>query len=116
MPTDADRRAWSVPTFLAVVQSQPLLRSVSARFERRGTSGGDIVITNAGTLDAPAPKEIRLNASCRDADAVSGYILQRREGSIRWARATMGMMRAGATVNVGWAHCSEMEHSLEISY
>jgi hypothetical protein len=116
MPTDADRRAWSVPTFLAVVQSQPLQRSVSARFERRGLSGGDIVITNTGTLDAPAPKEIRLNAACRDADAVSGYILQRREGSTRWARATAGMMRAGASVNVGWANCSETEHGLEISY
>jgi len=116
MPTEADRRAWSVPTFLAVVQSQPLQRSVSARFERRGASGADVVITNSGTLDAPVPKEIRLNASCRDADAVSGYLLQRRDGSMRWVRATAGMMRAGATVNVGWANCGEMEHSLEISY
>jgi hypothetical protein len=116
MPTDADKRAWSVPTFLAVIQSKPLHHSVSATFSPRGAGGGDIVITNTGTLDAPVPKEIRLDATCRDADAVSGYVLERRDGSLRWARASARMMRAGATVNVGWANCSEPGAPLEISY
>jgi hypothetical protein len=116
MPTDADRRAWSVPTFLAVIQSKPLHHSVSATFTRRGAGSGDIVITNTGNLDAPVPKEIRLDADCREADAVSGYVLERRDGSLRWARTSAAMMRAGATVNVGWANCSESGAPLEISY
>ena len=116
MPVDTDRRAWSVSTFLAVVRSQPLHRLVSASFERRDTNAGDIVIANTGNLDAPAPKEIRLDASCHAADAVSGYVLQRSDGSLRWTRATAGMMRAGAKVNIGWAHCTEVERPLAVSY
>jgi hypothetical protein len=116
MPTDADRRAWSVPTFLAVVQSRSLEYRVSAKFERRGAGSGDIVITNDGNLDAPVPREIRLDATCRDADAVSGYALERRGDSLRWTRASAAMMRAGATMNVGWANCSETGAPLEISY
>ncbi len=116
MPVDTDRRAWSVSTFLAVVQSQPLHRFVSATFERRDANAGDIVIANTGPLDAPVPKEIRLDASCHAADAVSGYVLQRSDGSLRWMRATAGMMRAGAKVNIGWAHCTEVERPLEVSY
>jgi hypothetical protein len=89
---------------------------VSAKFERRGAGGGDIVITNDGNLDAPVPREIRLDATCGDADAVSGYALERRGDSLRWTRASAAMMRAGATVNVGWANCSETGAPLEISH
>ncbi len=115
MPTDADQRAWSVPTFLAVVRSEPLNRSVNAKLQPRGT-GGDIVIANTGTLDAPVPRAIRLKAACREADAVSGYTLQRRDGSLQWVRAMPGMMRAGTAVSIGWANCDNMEAGLEVSY
>lgn len=116
MPTDADRRAWSVPTFLAVIQSKPFHRSIRATFVPRGGGSGDIVITNTGSLDAPVPKEIRLDASCRDADAVSGYVLDRRDRSLRWQRTSAKMMRSGAALNVGWANCSDSGAPLEISY
>jgi hypothetical protein len=115
MPTDADQRAWSVPTFLAVVRAQPLRHAVSARFEPHG-AGGDIVIANAGTLDAPAPRSVRLDADCEAADAVSGYTLQRRAGSLRWERSSAGSMRAGATVHIGWANCGHGVAPLEINY
>jgi hypothetical protein len=115
MPTDADQRAWSVPTFLAVVRAQPLRHEVTARFEPHG-DGGDIVIANTGTLDAPAPRSVRLDAECDAADAVSGYTLQRRAGSLRWERSSAGSMRAGATVHIGWANCGHGVAPLEINY
>jgi hypothetical protein len=115
MPTDADQRAWSVPTFLAVVRALPLQHEVSARFEPHG-AGGDIVIANTGTLDAPAPRSVRLDADCDAADAVSGYTLQRRAGSLRWERSSAGSMRAGATVRIGWANCGHGVVPLEINY
>ncbi len=115
MPTDADQRAWSVPTFLAVVRSQPLQRSVGARLERRGGSS-DIVIENAGTLDAPAPKSVRLAAACREADAVSGYTLHRTSDSLQWVRTDTALLRAGSVVNIGWARCETGDTTLAIRY
>ncbi len=99
-------------TFLAVVQSRPLQGVVDARFVRRGV-GGDIVVANAGTLDAPAPMTVRLDAACRDADAVSGYQLRRQRDSLQWVRTHAAMLRAGAVVNIGWVQCDTGEAVLE---
>lgn len=113
MPTGVDERAWSVATFLAVVQSRPLLHSVSARLEPRG-AGGDIVIENTGTLDAPAPQVIQLTGSCREADAVNGYALQRQGDTLQWVRTSARMMRAGARVSIGWANCDDSGARVEV--
>lgn len=115
MPTDADRRAWSVTTFLAVIRGTPLRQTISATLERRGAaSTRDVVVVNTGNVDAPAPLQIRIEGQCRNADAVSGYILQRDAGSVRWVRASARAIRAGAAINVGWADCMNAEQPLEI--
>lgn len=115
MPTDVDQRAWSVPTFLAVVRSQPLQRSVSARLEPRG-GGSDLMIENSGTLDAPAPSSVRLDGNCRDADAVSGYALHRTRNSLQWVRTDTALLRAGAAVSIGWVHCKTGDAALAVHY
>jgi hypothetical protein len=115
MPTDADARAWSVATFLAVVHTDPLQHSVIARLVSNG-AGGDIVIENTGALDAPVPLTVRLRGTCREADAVNGYVLRRMGGTLQWTRATDRMMRAGAVISIGWANCDEVRAPLEITY
>jgi len=115
MPTAADERAWSVATFLAVVRSDPLQRSVVARLVANG-SGGDIVIENTGLLDAPVPQSIQLRGTCREADAVNGFVLKRTGHTLQWTRTTDRMMRAGAVVSVGWANCEPVSTPLEVSY
>jgi hypothetical protein len=115
MPTAADERAWSIATFLAVVQSAPLPHSVSARLVSNG-GGGDIVIENTGQLDAPVPQSIRLRGNCREADAVNGFALHRDGTTLQWTRTTDRMMRAGAVVSVGWANCDPVSTPLEVGY
>lgn len=115
MPTGDDERAWSVATFLAVVRAEPLQHAVVARIEPRG-AGGDIVIENTGMLDAPVPRVVTLAASCREADAVNGYALQRHAGILRWVSTSARMMRAGAEVSIGWANCDITGARVEISH
>jgi hypothetical protein len=117
MPTDADRRAWSVDTFLAVIDGRPLPRTVFAEFTSEKRSGrGDILLRNTGAFDAPLPKLIRIRARCASADGVSGYLVQRELGEVRWLRESPAMLRAGSAVNVGWVSCVEGHHVLEVEF
>lgn len=117
MPTAADRRAWSVETFLAVVEGRPLPRTVVAEFTTSATPGrGDIVLRNTGGFDSPLPRLIRIDARCKSADGVSGYLVQREHDAVRWLRASPAMLRAGSGINVGWASCEEGTHALNIEF
>jgi hypothetical protein len=97
------------------VRADPLRRSVVARLVANG-SGGDIVIENTGLLDAPVPQSIQLRGTCREADAVNGFVLKRTGHTLQWTRTTDRMMRAGAVVSVGWANCEPVSTPLEVSY
>jgi hypothetical protein len=120
LPTGDDRRAWSLSTWLAVLERRPLQEKLEVRFAGASTGEADgalreIVLDNAGGADAPLPARIRIDAACgngNDAgnaagDGINGYTLDSdAQGSyLRLTQA--GLLRAGASRRIGWLRCRD---------
>lgn len=116
LPTGDDRRAWSLSTWLAVLQRQPLQADVMVRLAASGADQAlrDIVLDNPGNADAPLPLRIRLEAGCANADGINGYALDRDAQGPYLRRTQAGLLRPGARRNVGWLRCQSGPGQLKI--
>ena len=115
LPTSQDRRAWSLPTWLAVLRGQPLSPRLVAASRASGTPGApNIRLENLGRTDAPLPSRIRLPSACTLADGVNGYRLQRQADSLWLQRLQPGLLHPGELRNVGWARCAIEGESLHV--
>lgn len=108
LPLASDTRAWSLTTLAAVIHHQPL----TARWQwltRRDAQNAsadsalyELAVKNVGTIDAPPPATINLNADdCLAADGVGDY----RFSEQAFHLTTPALLRAGQTRAVGWARC-----------
>lgn len=117
LPTGDDRRAWSLSTWLAVLERRPLQDKLEVRFAAAGSGQADgavreVVLDNAGAADTPLPARVRIDAACGNGggmpagDGINGYALERdAQGSyLRLTQA--GLLRAGASRHIGWLRCS----------
>lgn len=107
LPTEDDRRAWSLPTWRAVVTRQPLHAALSVRLRRPSASAPyDIVLANGGNADAEAPPSIRIDSACPSgADGLNGYSLDYDASGMWLRREQPGLLRAGQQSVIGWVRC-----------
>jgi hypothetical protein len=115
LPTANDDRAWSLPTWLAVIRHQPMRGAVTAR-ERPGSTAGtlDLVLLNPGDLDWPLPAAVVLPESCTLADGFRGYALEAGRDPLRIERVQSGMLPAHRQRIIGWARCATQGEQLRV--
>ncbi|MFC0226009.1 DUF3142 domain-containing protein [Serratia aquatilis] len=109
LPLEGDRRAWSMATLRAVIQQQPLSTRWRVEFLPQQNGLYDLNIQNSGPIDAPLPREIRIQATgCLAADAVGNYQLAGASEPLRFIRIRGDQLRAGQSRPLGWLHCQEI--------
>ncbi|KAF1048611.1 MAG: hypothetical protein GAK35_00161 [Herbaspirillum frisingense] len=113
LPTGDDRRAWSLSTWLAVLERRPLQEGLVVRLATTGEADGaprEIMLDNPGNADAPLPARIRIGGACAAdlaGDGINGYAME-NDGHGRYLRLTQhGLLRAGARRNIGWLRCAD---------
>jgi len=108
LPTVQDARAWSLPTWRAVMAGAPLKETLAVFFQPGAAPGAsDVVLRNDGEVDARLPSRIELPVGCTIADGVNGYALAYREGRPFLRRERDGWLRAHYQRAVGWARCGD---------
>lgn len=106
LPTTQDTRAWSMPTWRAVMAGAPLKEALVAFFQPGSVPGAmDVVLRNDGELDARLPARIELPTGCAIADGVNGYALAYAQGRAFLRRDRDGWLRAHYQRAVGWVRC-----------
>jgi hypothetical protein len=107
LPIASDDRAWSLPTWLAVMRQQPLHGEVTASARLGSTAGTlDLVLENPGELDQPLPAAAVLPKGCTLADGINGYALSAGRDTLRIERRQPGLLRAHGQRVIGWARCA----------
>jgi hypothetical protein len=110
LPTDADRRAWSLATWRLVVTGRPLDGAIAATAPDGGMPGlRDLVLTNGGTADTLLPARLDLPADCAIADGINGYRLGRDPAGLRLERTEPGLLHGHRVLQIGWMRCAPGE-------
>ena len=116
LPTDADRRAWSLATWRAVVSGRLQREPIAARLEPTDSAGlWTVTLSNDGAVDERIPHEVRLDASCVLADGANGFHL-RTDGDATLVLRSSGEGRLNAYDRrvIGWARCAEPRRPLHV--
>lgn len=105
LPRVDDRRAWALTTLRAVSLGQPLQAQVA--IEKMPQPGGaiDLALSNAGTLDAAAPRLRVVGERC-SGDGANGYRLLQEKGNIYLFTDADAPLRAGGRRRIGWLRCA----------
>lgn len=98
LPIDADLTTWRTPTLRAAIGRRPLAPDVRVSLVERGRDVFDVVLANAGTLDARYPA-LRISGDLTAADLVAGY--RRAPEPARWTPPDR-TLAAGTRVVIGW--------------
>ncbi|MBR8651944.1 DUF3142 domain-containing protein [Achromobacter sp. Marseille-Q0513] len=114
LPTRVDARAWSLPTWRAVLARQPLRPALSVSAQAAAGGARDLILANAGDADAALPFAVRLDGACAAADGINGYTLERDGLGIYLRRAQEGLLHAGAQRNIGWIRCEHEPTNLHV--
>lgn len=108
LPLESDNRSWSLSTLAAVIRHQPLttrwqwLAFPDRDSSKAGSTLYELAIKNAGTIDAPLPEKITLQAEdCLAADGAGNY----RFVGQTFELIAPTQLRAGRTRAIGWARC-----------
>lgn len=106
LPTAQDQRAWSLPTWRAVLLRQPLNPVLQVTAQPAAADGTlDLMLSNTGNADTTLPITIRWNGVCRGGDGINGYTLERDGAGGYLRRGPDGLLRAGSSRNIGWIRC-----------
>ena len=117
LPTERDRRAWSLATWAAVVQGLPLTSLLQSELAPPDQSGSrSVLIRNVGRLDATLPTTLEIRGDCAIADGVHGYQVARDGALLRLQRAgSPVVLRAGERTVVGWVRCASSEVTVDVT-
>jgi hypothetical protein len=117
LPTEDDARAWSLPTWHAVLAREPLTSGVEVMAEAQPQDQAnrhsadpalrDVILINTGSADASLPSSVRLDSNCRAADGINGYALETDAQGMYLRRTQDGLLHAGRRRNIGWLLCSQ---------
>ena len=106
LPVAGDRRSWSLATLRAVIAGDSLRPAVLVTFDADASGTHDLVLANAGSIDAALPRAIVVAAyGCSAGDAVAGYQLERSGDDWRFVLTADDMLRAGRKRHIGWLRC-----------
>jgi hypothetical protein len=113
LPTDADARAWSLPTWRAVVTGTlPPIR-VSGRLTPTEHSGlWTVTLSNDGDVDSVLPRLVRLDPVCAMADGANGYRVA--DTPLTFESTGRERLRAHHTRVIGWARCADPRKELDV--
>jgi hypothetical protein len=115
LPTEDDARAWSLPTWHAVLAREPLTPALEVKAKEQDQTNmrspnpalRDVILINTGNADASLPSSVRLDSNCRVADGINGYALETDAQGMYLRRTQDGLLRAGRQRNIGWLLCSQ---------
>lgn len=106
LPTGDDTRSWSLATWLAVVNRQPLSPHITAAVQPADQPGlYDLALVSDGTTDAALPARITIEGSCGAADGINFYHVERAAEGLVLSRTRDGLLPPGRSRGVGWARC-----------
>jgi hypothetical protein len=111
LPTADDARAWSLPTWRAILARQPLTPGLEVLAQadagQANSALRNVLLVNAGSTDAALPSSIRLDQGCRTGDGINGYALETDAQGMYLRRTRDGLLRAGRRRNIGWLVCPQ---------
>jgi hypothetical protein len=106
LPTDGDSRAWSLATWRAVIRGEALHAEIEAQAKAGGQAGlSELMLVNAGDLDAELPRRVALPGGCGIADGINGYGLAQADGGPVLERLQTGLLRGHHQQAIGWMRC-----------
>lgn len=109
LPTDDDKRAWSLGTLRAVIGGEPLRPVVKVSFDVDASGAHDLTLANVGAIDAPVPAVLVVAAlGCDAGDALDGFRLERIGDDWRFVATGQALIRAGRERHVGWLRCESV--------
>jgi hypothetical protein len=115
LPTNRDRRAWSLATWRAVARGHPAATSIAAQVSAGRLPGlYDVTIANPGDIDTALPARIALPAGCIVADGLNGYALAEGKAGLELHRRQPGLLRAHERRPVGWIRCTAPGETLDV--
>jgi Protein of unknown function (DUF3142) len=116
LPTEDDRRAWSVQTWRAVVQGTTLRDSLTVRVMPGDKPGLQLLaLVNPGPLDATLPQAIALPQNCTVADGVDGYALEYTATVLSLRRQQAGLLHGDTGRMIGWMRCAASAEDLRVT-
>jgi hypothetical protein len=108
LPTDADSRAWSLQTWRAVVAGDlPPVRLSVGLVPAERADLWTVTLSNDGPVDAPLPRQVRLDPTCEMADGANGFRLVSAARPLVLEAAGNDRLRANRKRIIGWARCAE---------
>jgi hypothetical protein len=115
LPTDADSRAWSLQTWRAVIAGELPATRLNAGLVPAGRADlWTVTLANDGPVDAPLPRQVRLDPACEAADGANGFRLAAAGGPLVLEATGNGRLRANRKRIIGWARCTEPERVLDV--
>lgn len=119
LPTEADSRTWSLPTWRAVVGGALPPRQLRAALLPTETPDlWTVALSNDGVTDAPFPRQVRLDKACALADGANGFRLKVARLAVDrpliLEAAGEGRVRAHRNRVIGWARCSQPGSELDV--
>lgn len=118
LPTTDDARAWSLPTWRAVLARQPLQAGVTVVAQADAGQANpalrDVILVNTGGADTALPLSIRLDGRCRNGDGINGYALETDAQGMYLRRTQDGLLRAGRQRRIGWLVCPREEITFHV--
>ena len=115
LPTDEDRRAWSIATWRAVILNQPLRPRIELIVQPSDTPGmNNLMLANTGDIDAELPRSIELPHLCTIADGVNGYTLGFSGAETRLDLLRDGLLRSHSRQTIGWMRCAWAREDIHV--
>jgi hypothetical protein len=103
LPVAGDRRSWAPATLAAVIRGALPLPHIELLAVARGAGLQDLLLRNAGAIDAAAPERIALPAHCSLVEGVGAYAAE--PGSVTLSATSPPWLAPAATLALGFARC-----------
>ena len=115
LPTDADSRAWSLQTWRAVIAGElPGIRLSAGLVPAERSDLWTVTLSNDGPVDAPLPRQVRLDPACEMADGANGFKLAAAGGPLVLEATGSDRLRADRKRIIGWARCTDPGRTLDV--
>jgi hypothetical protein len=118
LPTKNDRRAWSMATWIHLLQEKKVAPHLEViAFNGYINGAYDIHLMNTGNIDTTLPLKINVSPSsfCYAADALRYYEYHhQRNGAIVFQRVQQGMLNVGQKHIIGWVHCKGKKVTMDV--
>jgi hypothetical protein len=115
LPTDFDKRSWSLATLRAVITATFQQGSPDVMVEDGATPGMvTVALANRGAVDVRLPLRIVLPDECRPADGINVYGLEAIAAHPTLRRNQDGVLPGHHRQVVGWARCAPKAESIHV--